>query len=113
MCNDCKGSRTYRAWVFLMTCSPIRGVCLDVAHVTILLLVLVVSQDFTVEKDPHQVASPLFVREMLKELQNYNLRITHVWSLFFYNTGLSKSAFSTYVFFKLVSRLSVFYLLFV
>ena len=70
-----------------MTCSPIRGVCLDVAHVTILLLVLVVSQDFTVEKDPHQVASPLFVREMLKELQNYNLRITHVWSLFFYNTA--------------------------
>ena len=96
-----------------MTCSPIRGVCLDVADVTILLLVLVVSQDFTVEKDPHHVASPLFVREMLKELQNYNLRITHVWSLFFYNTGLSKSAFSTYVFFKLVSRLSVFYLFFV
>ena len=71
-----------------MTCSPIRGVCLDVAHVTILLLVLVVSQDFTVEKDPHQVASPLFVREMLKELQNYNLRITHVWSLFFLQYGL-------------------------
>ena len=43
----------------------------------------------------------------LKELRNYILRIIRVWS-FFFNTGLSWSAFSTYYFGTLVFRLSVF-----
>ena len=50
---------------------------------------------------------------MLKELRNFILRILQFYSgvvIIFYNTGLSKSPFSTQYFRKLVFRLSVFYI---